>query len=944
MARLLLSSLDLLEAELHWQHEQFTEIRVTVEQADTRQAVPWFSLRPRRHGVSYRTAPLVKTLRRETNAVVSLQGPPGSGKSVALRQFARFLLWKAVRAGSSNYPLALYVSLRDLNVAADAVTTPALLNFIRTQVNLRESPDLTDYLDNQLERDIRDGKVVILLDSFDEIPAVMGSVNIDKAVLPYVEAISGLVGGGPSQCVIASREYKGPRVPGWIRIQLVGMSTKEQFTLLRTYGMPRRFEAAIDELLRDPRIGFSTDLRNPLYLGLLCRYVRATNRIPSRPSELFEGYIAQQLDDSADVDREGLLETLQAFSFELTNRAETGLASDVRDLRRHAAETFPDLGDEEVEQVCDQMIASRLLVEVPARAGAPRRVAFAHRRVQEYLATRYVLSHRAQIEPQELIEHGRWRETAVTIVQVASDVDKAPLLEALQTAVARELAAVAENGIEFAWSAAAIHLLDLLGAAYASDPRPIPAELRELVTQLVVTAWERGKIDDRKYALDCIPLIEPERQQSLATAAFSGNSAWLRLSALRDCSALHPLPDALADAIRRLLVTLMGSPELRRNTQGLNSSLSRLYQGQDFLRARRLLAVAPFVVFVIAVVHVAIAFTAGGLSLRDIYALRIESIYWILLPMVSFWTFQATVPLSFPVYETRFRRLVKAVSAFLARTRRQSALQTNGVWNTTLFFAAVYVLENLIIGVVELAIGRDRNVPAALVYYPLSGFYGLLWGPAFILMIRKGAIKKGSVKAFVIPPFSVVRDTYKNRESSVVGVAVGLLFAIIVQVAFIAAFGFALYAIGHYLGRVGKDSANALIVFFFVTPFVVLAIEAYQFVNGRRRLRRQVRRQLATLTPESFVDGLAKLSDPMDAAEYVRELRTRYRAHTDLLPLQFIHEFMKALEAGLPEPVPPRLTPVAHLLKETPARRREGAWRTAVLDELGMLADLLRER
>ncbi len=231
------------------------------------------------------------------------------------------------------------------------------------------------------------------------------------------------------------------------------------------------------------------------------------------------------------------------------------------------------------------MIASRLLVEVPARLGTPRRVAFAHRRVQEYLATRYVLSHRSQIEPRELIGHGRWRENAVTIVQVASDADKAPLLDALQAAVARELAAVAPDEIEFAWSAAAIHLLDLLGSAYASDPRPIPAELRELVTQLVVVAWERGKIDDRKYALDCIPLIDPERQKALATAAFSGNSAWLRLSALRDCSALHPLPDELADAIRRLLVTLMGSPELRRNTQGLKSSLSRLYQANDFLRA-----------------------------------------------------------------------------------------------------------------------------------------------------------------------------------------------------------------------------------------------------------------------------------------------------------------------------------------------------------------------
>ncbi len=172
----------------------------------------------------------------------------------------------------------------------------------------------------------------------------------------------------------------------------------------------------------------------------------------------------------------------------------------------------------------------------------------------------------------------------------------------------------------------------------------------------------------------------------------------------------------------------------------------------------------------------------------------------------------------------------------------------------------------------------------------------------------------------------------------------GLFVTIVIQVAMIAAFAYALYAIGHYLGRGGKDAANVLIGALFAAPFVIFAIEAYQFFNGRRRLRRQVRRQLIALTPESFVDGLANLSDPMDAAEYVRALRTRYRAHTDLLPLRFIREFMKAVEAGMPEPVLPLLAPVAYLLKEGPTRRHEEVWRTAVLDELGMLADLLRER
>ncbi len=150
---------------------------------------------------------------------------------------------------------------------------------------------------------------------------------------------------------------------------------------------------------------------------------------------------------------------------------------------------------------------------------------------------------------------------------------------------------------------------------------------------------------------------------------------------------------------------------------------------------------APFVVFAIAVSHVTVAFTVGGLNVRDIYDLRLESIYWILLPMVSFWTFQATVPLTFPVYETRFRRMITAVNALF--NRRPAALQTEGAWNTALLITAIYVLENVIVGIIDLFFRHYKHALANLLLHPLTAFYGLLWGSAFILLIRQGVVKKG---------------------------------------------------------------------------------------------------------------------------------------------------------------------------------------------------------
>src|SRR4051794_34970513 len=93
-------------------------------------------------------------------------------------------------------------------------TPTELLHYITKHINFRESVELAEYLDNDLQTDMQEGNLVLLFDSFDEIPSIVGSASIDRAVRPYVEVITNLMGGGRSKCIVASREYRGPRVPG----------------------------------------------------------------------------------------------------------------------------------------------------------------------------------------------------------------------------------------------------------------------------------------------------------------------------------------------------------------------------------------------------------------------------------------------------------------------------------------------------------------------------------------------------------------------------------------------------------------------------------------------------------------------------------------------------------------------------------------------------------
>ncbi|GAA3197504.1 NACHT domain-containing protein [Actinocorallia longicatena] len=243
----------------------------------------------------YTMRPLSEALSRRTTDLTLLQGGPGTGKSLALRLYARDVLDEIARSGSHRVPLPIYVNLRDLTTGPKEINSRVLEQYIAEQVNPGAAPELTGYFARDFAADLRNGSVILLLDSFDEIPAVLGSATVDAAVRPYVAAVIALVGGGGARCVVAAREYKGPPAADWSRLHLLGMSPDEQSAFLVRQGLPQERIGRLRPLLTDPRRGFAAELRNPLALSLMAAHVRRTGLLPDRPSELYASFAEQRL-------------------------------------------------------------------------------------------------------------------------------------------------------------------------------------------------------------------------------------------------------------------------------------------------------------------------------------------------------------------------------------------------------------------------------------------------------------------------------------------------------------------------------------------------------------------------------------------------------------------------------------------------------------------------
>src|SRR5262249_3313805 len=147
--------------------------------------------------------------------------------------YARQILTQAVRGGA-RAELAVYVSLREFDIPPDQVDADMLRAYIARVSNPGHSRILTQYFARQFDADIDDGRVILLLDSFDEIPAIAGTTtDSTSAVIMYQRAIHALVGGSNTRCIVASREYRGPRTQAWPRLFLVGLSFQEQIAVLR---------------------------------------------------------------------------------------------------------------------------------------------------------------------------------------------------------------------------------------------------------------------------------------------------------------------------------------------------------------------------------------------------------------------------------------------------------------------------------------------------------------------------------------------------------------------------------------------------------------------------------------------------------------------------------------------------------------------------------------
>jgi len=629
-------NIDVLNDQDGWNDYRFAELEAEVEAEGRRKTfsiIPF--LNPTRSGLR-REKSLSKALMPSVEPIILLEGEPGSGKSVALRHVAQKMAAHAKKMRSTKSIIPIYVNLKLLKREnGEKIDRDLIESFVRKSLQ-RNDRKIGKFLDDEFDIGIQNGAWFFLFDSFDELPEVLSSTEVDNKIKDYRQAIDDFLHGmGQCRGVVASRPYHGPVGFGWPRFRVLPLTQTRQLELIRNANFKPKMEQEIIGHLGNALQAIRSMASNPFYLTLLYKHMENGHPFPENPHSIFATYIQSEftrnekyLQHLFQLDADQVRTAAENIAFCMTASPGLGLNPTRASLRN----AMIDLGisiDSTFETILDALEYMKLArPDVATNAPLSRSFTFAHRRYQEYFATCTVLREPSRVSPNQLLTDARWRETTVVMCQTQPKEALAPtlstvdqlLIQYINTIPDHFLVPISSNSPDqintpveavlskgqstiddqpqpssksFPWPSGLLHVLGLLQDGFANHLDDIPAHIRQYIAKLIVSATERGILLDKKWALEVASTVPDSTLVNLLKQAFSNKSQWLKEVAYRQVAHLSNIPSDIAQGIRDALVELAASKRLKKEKYATQAHLRRIPQPANFLWTMQLLLRIP---------------------------------------------------------------------------------------------------------------------------------------------------------------------------------------------------------------------------------------------------------------------------------------------------------------------------------------------------------------
>jgi len=386
-------------------------------------------------------------LANTTDPAVVVLGPPGSGKSTLLRHLELDMAIANLRGEDALGTMTFFVSLNQYKAERPGAPPPAPGDWLAAQWTLRY-PTL-----RPLEDLLAEGRMILLLDAFNEMPAASERDYRERVGLWKDWLLLLTQGSSGNRVVFSCRtlDYSQPlstpalRVP---QVQIEPLTDAQVESFLAAYSPVRGAEiwAAIKGT---PQL---ETLRAPFFLALVVEQVEGTGSLARDPAGLFTGFVRQALKrevergsplfeleellTSRDLrritqwqwkdgyelpERGALFPKLGALAYGMQEAAGDGGASQVRLDLDAAMDLLDSPSDEDI-------VKAGLAIAVLDEDPAADELLYRHQLLQEYFAARILAR---QPKPELVAAPWRAADISPTVPEVLATLSPADSLPPL---------------------------------------------------------------------------------------------------------------------------------------------------------------------------------------------------------------------------------------------------------------------------------------------------------------------------------------------------------------------------------------------------------------------------------------------------------------------------------------------------------------------------------
>ncbi|WP_164997072.1 NACHT domain-containing protein [Malaciobacter molluscorum] len=489
-------------------------------------------------------------------------GDPGSGKSTSLCKLCIDLLDDVEKTNR----IPIYINLKEwiIDKKWDENNPPSakgLHKFIKENIIKRLDNDFTTkFIDNYFDDLLENGHLFLVLDSFDEIPAVLDEEDSSWLIKELSSVIyKFLTYGHESKGLLSSRIFRKP-TKEFNTDTLYEIKPLDDDKIIEI--MQKRIdekEELITKLFKDKPELLSLS-RNPFTAALISSYLEKHNKLPENQSYIYKDFIEKQLNSSLSRPNTKIVNNevvLNAVVLNAVKHISNKMYKDYNYGLEIPVNLVYKILEKEYSKEIISAIISKLKYSKIIRLGRGDNelFSFVHRRFHEYFVAINLIDKDIEyIMLESIPKDTKWRDSLIMYCELSTKKKVVEIANYCWNEVKKiEDENVNQGDEQYSRS---IHCLRFLKEAFRSRRECLKDFELDLKIFLKEQIESKKGILHKKFNVEAVGLLSDNDIDEVITNVLNIKNMWIKEESFKSCRHLGSISKELSTKIKKYLFSI----------------------------------------------------------------------------------------------------------------------------------------------------------------------------------------------------------------------------------------------------------------------------------------------------------------------------------------------------------------------------------------------------